>query len=1083
MSSSLTAEQQRKIEENRQRALAIRAQRHAAQSNNQTPISVLNNPASGPRQGNQTPISVLNNPASGPRQGNQTPISVLNNPASGPRQGNQTPISVLNNPASGPQQGTSTHSGLAVPRGTPSNSTPRTGPTHNTVPQNYVPQGQDRRPNQLFSRPRDKSGQNSPVSNTATKQVKVIDPLPLPKGQHSLKGLDVFTRESPPVFKPPQPKTAVLPGPSPSSTSATGSFCVSTPHPKTSSPGLSSSSGSATGSFYKQGTKHGATSPSVQSAVRRQPSSSSTDISNSVPAKTPAVTVRGKCVSHSEERFRVEVSYHAELIAVFKNIPSRNYVLRTIGMGGIAVAAAAASSRSRDAPAPAALLKLCSGWQRPGATVQGHATLVSRSRFEVAVGYHVDTRKWSFLLEDYKRLMDALGTIPSVEIEPLPRVVVQAFSALFEGSQTWPSEVPEADLSSIDPSLTHGRLLLADDMGLGKTVQAICIAAYYRKEWPLLVVAPSSVRFTWAEAFRRWLPSVQPDSINVIVKGKDNLRGGLVNIISYDLLSRMDKKQAANPFNVLIMDESHFLKNMKTARFKSALPLLKVAKRVILLSGTPAMSRPSELYSQILAVKPSLFPRFHDFGTRYCNARQALDPPVTTLQALDPPVTLQALDPPVTLQALDPPVTTLQALDPPVTLQALDPPVTLQALDPPVTLQALDPPVTLQALDPPVTTLQALDPPVTLQALDPPVTLQALDPPVTLQALDPPVTLQALDPPVTLQALDPPVTLQALDPPVTLQALDPPVTLQALDPPVTLQALDPHVTLQALDPPVTTLQALDPPVTTLQALDPPVTLQALDPHVTLQALDPPVTTLQALDPPVTLQALDPPVTTLQALDPPVTTLQALDPPVTTLQALDPPVTTLQALDPPVTLQALDPPVTTLQALDPPVTTLQALDPPVTTLQALDPPVTTLQALEPPLPWGWDYSGSSNLGELKLVLEKSLMLRRLKSEVLSQLPAKQRKVVTVTTDGINTRTKAALSAAAKELAKGQHNNNKIKEALLVFFNHTAEAKIKAIMEYIMDLLECGREKFLVFAHHKLVLDSITKGLGEKVRRTG
>lgn len=44
-----------------------------------------------------------------------------------------------------------------------------------------------------------------------------------------------------------------------------------------------------------------------------------------------------------------------------------------------------------------------------------------------------------------------------------------------------------------------GRLLLADDMGLGKTVQAICIAAFYRKEWPLLVVVPSSVRFTWEQ--------------------------------------------------------------------------------------------------------------------------------------------------------------------------------------------------------------------------------------------------------------------------------------------------------------------------------------------------------------------------------------------------------------------------------------------------------------------------------------------------------------------------------------------------------------------------------------------------------
>lgn len=49
----------------------------------------------------------------------------------------------------------------------------------------------------------------------------------------------------------------------------------------------------------------------------------------------------------------------------------------------------------------------------------------------------------------------------------------------------------------------QGRLLLADDMGLGKTVQAICIAAYYRNEWPLLVVTPSSVRFTWAEVKKK----------------------------------------------------------------------------------------------------------------------------------------------------------------------------------------------------------------------------------------------------------------------------------------------------------------------------------------------------------------------------------------------------------------------------------------------------------------------------------------------------------------------------------------------------------------------------------------------------
>ncbi|XP_042565675.1 LOW QUALITY PROTEIN: SWI/SNF-related matrix-associated actin-dependent regulator of chromatin subfamily A-like protein 1 [Clupea harengus] len=554
--------------------------------------------------------------------------------------------------------------------------------------------------------------------------------------------------------------------------------------------------------------------PLLSAAAQKQPPRPPEPASGP-PVKKPAVSVRGRCVSHTAERFRVEVGYQAQLIAVFKNIPSKNYdpatkmwnfgledygqlmaeasgipsvALKPLeGMVGLDVTVA--TSRARDAAALSALMKLCQGWQKPGAIVKAQCVLTSRSRFEVDSPYHANiiaafkqmpsknydmkTRKWSFLLEDYGKLMEVLNAISSVEVEPLPRAVVQAFSSQFEKSVSQGSEVaepPDADLSEVDATLVSslmqfqrvgvnyavakdGRLLLADDMGLGKTVQAICIAAYYRKEWPLLVVSPSSVRFTWAEAFRRWLPSVGADSVNVVVTGRDNLRGGLVNIVSYDLLSRVDKQKPAEPFNVLIMDESHFLKNMKTARCRAALPLLKAAKRVILLSGTPAMSRPSELYSQILAVSPSLFPRFHDFGARYCDAKQ-------------------------------------------------------------------------------------------------------------------------------------------------------------------------------------------------------------------------------------------------------------------------------------------------------------------------------------LAWGWDYSGSSNLLELRLLLGETLMLRRLKREVLSQLPAKQRKVVIVTTDGINARTKAALSSAAKNLASGSNNKMKEKEALLVYYNHTAEAKIRPIMEYIMDMLECGREKFLVFAHHKVVLDSVTKELQEK-----
>lgn len=51
--------------------------------------------------------------------------------------------------------------------------------------------------------------------------------------------------------------------------------------------------------------------------------------------------------------------------------------------------------------------------------------------------------------------MDLLSGIAAVEVEPLPRAIIQAFSARFDGTEARILNVPEADLSSIDPSLTR----------------------------------------------------------------------------------------------------------------------------------------------------------------------------------------------------------------------------------------------------------------------------------------------------------------------------------------------------------------------------------------------------------------------------------------------------------------------------------------------------------------------------------------------------------------------------------------------------------------------------------------------------
>lgn len=45
---------------------------------------------------------------------------------------------------------------------------------------------------------------------------------------------------------------------------------------------------------------------------------------------------------------------------------------------------------ARDAAALTALLKLCNGWQKPGAGLQGQCALVSPTKFEVDVSYNAD---------------------------------------------------------------------------------------------------------------------------------------------------------------------------------------------------------------------------------------------------------------------------------------------------------------------------------------------------------------------------------------------------------------------------------------------------------------------------------------------------------------------------------------------------------------------------------------------------------------------------------------------------------------------------------------------------------------------
>uniref|UniRef100_A0A0A0L988 Helicase ATP-binding domain-containing protein n=1 Tax=Cucumis sativus TaxID=3659 RepID=A0A0A0L988_CUCSA len=183
--------------------------------------------------------------------------------------------------------------------------------------------------------------------------------------------------------------------------------------------------------------------------------------------------------------------------------------------------------------------------------------------------------------------------------------------------------------------LQHGgRALLADEMGLGKTLQAIAVAACVREAWPVLILTPSSLRLHWAAMIQQWL-KIPSSDIHVVLsqycgsnKGgftilssssKSSLHlDGLFNIISYDVVQKLQNILMASEFKVVIADESHFMKNAQAKRTVACVPVIQKAQYAILLSGTPALSRPIELLKQLEALYPNVYKNVHEYGNRYC---------------------------------------------------------------------------------------------------------------------------------------------------------------------------------------------------------------------------------------------------------------------------------------------------------------------------------------------------------------------------------------------------------------------------------------------------------------------------------
>ena len=168
-------------------------------------------------------------------------------------------------------------------------------------------------------------------------------------------------------------------------------------------------------------------------------------------------------------------------------------------------------------------------------------------------------------------------------------------------------------------------VLVADEMGLGKTIQAIGYINLNSNIKTVLIICPASLKINWKQELEKWL--VRPYKINIL-NGKDLAD---ITIINYESVKKYFNLLTSQIWDLLVLDESHYIKNYKAQRTKyitgffesngdkkSWIKGLKdYANQKILLTGTPIMNRPEELITQLKVLNHELAKNPFKFMEKY----------------------------------------------------------------------------------------------------------------------------------------------------------------------------------------------------------------------------------------------------------------------------------------------------------------------------------------------------------------------------------------------------------------------------------------------------------------------------------
>jgi SWI/SNF-related matrix-associated actin-dependent regulator of chromatin subfamily A-like protein 1 len=202
--------------------------------------------------------------------------------------------------------------------------------------------------------------------------------------------------------------------------------------------------------------------------------------------------------------------------------------------------------------------------------------------------------------------------------------------------KTHKTEKVEIDYSKYNhrPPLNHQKLaiekltgskryILADDMGLGKTTSTI-IAALETKVKKILIICPASLKINWQREIENYT-----DRSVYIAEGKHFSTEHDFVIVNYDILKNFyDLKDKENSlitksnFELIVIDEAHYIQNGQAQRTKLVNSFVKKVDKLWLLTGTPMTSRPMNYYNLLHLIESPVAQNWMAYAIRYCQGYQ-----------------------------------------------------------------------------------------------------------------------------------------------------------------------------------------------------------------------------------------------------------------------------------------------------------------------------------------------------------------------------------------------------------------------------------------------------------------------------